>query len=92
MVVALTVPPPGVLVTRTVDGTRVFEVFKLGMAIERTLEVVVLFCARTRLLIPIMQSRSCRKDIVAIMVENRCLAERTTGARLLSFYKLKPPL
>jgi hypothetical protein len=64
------VPPPGVLVTRTVDGTRVFEVFKLAMVIERTFEVVVLFCARTRLLRPMMQSKSCKKDIVAIMVES----------------------
>ena len=43
MVVALTVPPPGVLVMRTVDGTRVFEVFRLDRVIEKMLAVVVPF-------------------------------------------------
>jgi hypothetical protein len=39
-VVALTVPPPGVLVMRIVEGTVVFEVVRLERVIDRMLEVL----------------------------------------------------
>lgn len=39
----MTVPPPGVLVTRTVEGTKVFEVVKFERVNERTLVTEVLF-------------------------------------------------
>jgi hypothetical protein len=75
-VVAVTVPPPGVLVTRTVDGTKVFEVVKFERVNERTLVTEVLFWARARPPMPMMQSKSWRKNIVATMTRESCGEKR----------------
>lgn len=68
-VVAVSTPPPGVLVMRIIEGpATVFDVVKLETVKERMLDDVVVFRARTKLPKLTTQSRTCRKDIAVTIM------------------------